>query len=305
MKLGIKTGLKSDWKTDLETARPYFCEFWFHSGKIDEYEPLFEFCKQQNIQTGLHFWGILPGSIQANLAYPDKEILKKSLDLVKLTIDAAAKWNSLYVNVHPGEATITLVDFEKEIFKALTPPQPFSTCQKILYQSIEELAEYGKRMGIPLYVESVPQCAPGTPWHGTESRKMPVELFQIPVEEVEKVLDIPNVYFTNDFGHTAGNVISENREEIREYLFNVARRLQDKTKLLHVSYIIPPYNGTDYHGSLYYDEFKTITAIPNYLEMLELLKLFENRGDVYALVEPEKDHPGNFKTLQKLVQEIS
>ena len=76
------------------------------------------------------------------------------------------------------------------------------------------------------------------------------------------------------------------------------------TKLLHIGFIIPPYNGTDYHSCLYYDEFKTETAVPNYNETKQLLKMFINRDDVGVLVEPEKDHVGNFESLKQMFQDL-
>ena len=304
MKLGIKVGLLGTPFADLEKTRPDFCEVWFHSGKIAEYAPLFKKIAKLNIKNGLHFWGQLSDGTQANLAYPDKEILRQSIALVKKTIDAAATHKSTYVNIHPGEARLTKIDFERENVNPYTKEAALTKCEAALTASTTELAQYAKNRDVALYIESVPRRFIGHPWMGSEGRKKPVEIFQIQLPTIEPLLTIPNVYFANDFGHTAGNVVSSSRETVKEFLYKTTHKLFAETKLLHVSYLIPPYNGTDYHGCLYYDEFKTIDAIPNYIEMQELLKLFRQRNDVGALVEPESDPVGNYFALKKLVSEV-
>lgn len=305
MKLGIKVGLRSDWKSDLMASKPEFAEIWFHAGKIPEYDPLFAFCQAQEIPTGLHFWGATALGILANLAYPDNEILKASRLMVMSTLETAARNNSLYVNLHPSASVLSKVDFTKEEFVPFGQPGLYPQVLQILRESLTLIAEYGEKLGVPITVESVPKMALGSPWTGTDGRTKPVKIGEFAISDIEKILPIANIYFANDFGHTAGNVISENRTQVKDYVFEITRRLAPITRLLHVSYIIPPYNGTDYHGCLYNSELQTGTAVPNYNELGKLLRLFVNRSDVYALVEPEKDHPGNFTTLKKLVSEVS
>lgn len=305
MKLGIKVGLKSDWKNDLITTQPDFCEIWFDSRKIPEYEELFAFTQKRGIATGIHFWGALPDNTLANLAYPDKEILNESRDLVKKTIEIAGKNKSIYVNLHPAGKLLTRVDFDKEEFEVYTKETPQNTVLTNLKESLKLISEYAKNLGVPVCLESVPLRALGHPWTGAAGRKKPIGIGEFIVNEIEPFLNIDNLYFANDFGHTAGNIVSNDRNLVIDQVFNITKRLAPRTKLLHVSYIIPPYNGTDYHGCLYYDEFSTSQAVPNRDEMKQLLKLFIERDDVGALVEPEKDHIKNFFTLKKLVSEVA
>lgn len=304
MKLGIKVGLQGTPFKDLEKTHPDFCEIWFHSGKIAEYEPLCQKIQDLNVNNGLHFWGQLADGTQANLAYPDKEILKQSRDLVKKTIEAAHIHKSAYVNIHPGEARLAKIDFENEQVTPYSQPAELRFCEETLYESVTELASYAQNYEVHLYVESVPRLFVGHPWRGAKGRKNPVDIIQIQIPSFEPLFKIPNVYFTNDIGHTAGNVISEDRGMVKQFLVATTTRLFNQTKLLHVNYLIPPYNGTDYHGSIYYDEFKTNDSVPNQLEMQELLKPFINREDVGALVEPESDPVGNFFALKKLISEV-
>ncbi|RJR15213.1 hypothetical protein C4579_02800 [Candidatus Microgenomates bacterium] len=304
MQLGIKVGLQHNSTTDLETARPDFCEFWFHSGKIDEYDELFSYCAKKSISTGLHFWGALTNGTLANIAYPDTKILKESRRLVYKTIDAAAKNKSRYVNMHPGGAMLSKIDFDKSLLmpygKAVSYEQSAVVCE----ESLQLLSEYAQKRGIMLLVESVPMLST-TGISSQAERLHPINLFELPIRLLEPVFHHnPNLYFANDLGHTLANFKAD-RTTLVQNLTNITKRLFDTTKLLHVSFIIPPYNGTDYHGCLYDREFKTAQAIPNYDEMKSLLAPFTERSDVGALVEPRENHPRNFFELKKLISEIA
>lgn len=304
MNLGIKVGLKSNWKVDLAATQPDFCEIWFDSRRKDDYGELFAYLKLHKIPAGLHFWGSTPEGTLANLAYPDKQILAISRQLLQLTIDTAAHIQAIYVNFHPCGKVLSRVDFDKEEFTPYTNPIELSVALRILEESLTAAQKTAVSQGIMLTLESTPKLATGSPWTGKNGRLHPTTIGEFSVAEIESLLNKLKLFFANDFGHTCGNVISPNRQEVKETLFNIARRLIHITKLLHVSYIVPPYNGTDYHGCLYYDEFKSPAAIPNYSEIRQLLKLYTQKPEIYALVEPEKDHPGNFQVLKNLAKEI-
>lgn len=304
MKLGIKVGLLGNPKKDLETTFPDFAEIWFNCNKIDKYGDLFSQLNKLHVPSGLHFWGSLPDGTMTNLAYPDREILKNSKLMVKETIDTAAQHKCIYVNLHPSGRILTKVNFEKELFQPFSNKIPTHQALLILTESLSELSEYAQKQGIILLIESTPKRALGQGWHGKDARLKPSDIGEFLVTEIESVLKIPNLYFAHDFGHTAANFITSDRKIIFGNLIDIARHLSIKTRLLHISYIISPYNGTDYHGKLYAPEFNTSDAVPNYPEMLELLTLFVKRNDVYALVEPESDHIGNFKFLKNMVNSV-
>ncbi|HCM37268.1 MAG: hypothetical protein UV61_C0008G0141 [Candidatus Gottesmanbacteria bacterium GW2011_GWB1_43_11] len=305
MKLGIKVGLRPESVANLVATKPDFCEIWFHSGKIDQYDDLFRQIKRLGPKIGLHFWGALADDTEANLSFPDSLILEASKKLVKKTIETAARNGCFYVNVHPGASRLSRIDFEAEQVYPYGKQLEVTDCHESLQASLTELAEFAKNVGVELYIESVPRHFLGHPWHGTQGRLKPVVIGQIPVTIIAQILkqSVANLYFTNDFGHTASNLVTNDRTIIKDGLFTTTRSLATFTKLLHVSYIIAPYNGTDYHGCLYYPEVNSSTAVPNHDETKQLLKLFVDRPDVAALVEPETDHVGNFAVLKTLVTE--
>src|SRR3989344_3736306 len=305
MQVGIKVGLQKSSFTDLQATQPDFCEVWFHSAKIDQYNDLFSYIQSLGIGCGLHFWGAAENTL-VNLCFPYTKLLAASRALVKKTIDVAAKYKCRYVNIHPGGARKIGVDFTTYHFYQIGEKVSFSSCINLLRESLSELTNYAVNKKVELYVESVPAMGIGKPLQdGPGGRTAPLDLAELPLKHLEQALTIPQLYFTNDFGHTAANIISTDRTEIYHYLYESTKRLAPKTRLLHSGFIISPYNGTDYHGSLYEQIFQTKTAIPNKLEMLGLLNLFRTRSDVGVLVEPESDHVGNFQFLKTLISELS
>ena len=302
MKLGIKVGLKNNSYQDLISAAPDFCEVWFHVNKIADYNNLFSQIKQLKIGAGLHFWGNTSNNTLVNLAYPNKQNLSESIELVKQTINVASKHNCLYVNMHPGSSVLSNVNFERDVidFKPFGKQISLQLLQETFYNSVHKLANYADNLGIKLIIESVPKYSYSVNSLGQLDRNVYVDFGELPIEIIKTVLNIDNVYFANDFGHTLANQENLARSQLLENLWSVSKKLLTKTKLLHVSYIIPPYNGTDYHGSLLFDEFTSDLAIPNKSEMIKLLSLYK-KNDIYALVEPVSDHVGNFQMLKSLL----
>ena len=74
---------------------------------------LFDELKRRDCEVGLHFWGKLDGDISPNIAYPDTSIVTQSMDLMRQTIDIAAHRHFSYVNIHPGAAALSKVDYKK------------------------------------------------------------------------------------------------------------------------------------------------------------------------------------------------
>jgi len=98
----------------------------------------------------------------------------------------------------------------------------------------------------------------------------------------------------NDFCHTACTMISDNRDAIWRYLYTMTQTLALATRLIHLGFVVPPYNGVDNHDSLDNPILNTDAAIPNKTEMIELLQLYRNRDYMWILVEPKTDHVNNY-----------
>jgi hypothetical protein len=107
----------------------------------------------------------------------------------------------------------------------------------------------------------------------------------------------------NDFGHTAASVLTDDVNSVWRYLLDFTRAVVKQTKLIHLGFLVPPYNGTDFHDSLANPLFETTKAVPNKQQTLELLRIFKNRPDTYILVEPNGGHVGNYFLAKKLLDE--
>ncbi len=301
MKLGIKVGPQKESILDLELTRAPYCEVWFNINNAAGYDVLFSAIKKQHAEAGLHFWGCLPDGTAPNLAYPDNELITASMALMKKTIDIAAQNHFVYVNIHPGTRIKAAIDFVHERFTVLSQPVEQSVSEQLFLEHASILDAYGQQNGVVFTIETVPQRIARDGWSDRSGRKFTANIYELPVSTLitasHKGLSI-----ANDLCHTAANKISNNRDEIANFVLDVTKRLAPQTRLVHVGFLVPPYNGTDFHDHLDNPLLETDDAIPNNNELKQLLKLFENRQDVWAIVEPASDHPKNYFLLQKLTQ---
>lgn len=302
MTLGIKVGPNKQSFVDLAQTNAPFAEVWFNIARVDEYNELFDDLKRRKMQVGLHFWGVLDGGISAGFGYPDQSILKDSADLVKKTIDIAAANKFQYVNIHPGNRAIVKMDLDRMDYPYVSDPIPLLQAQTIFLDQVTKLNQYAKDCGVVLTVETVSRLLPKSDWYNPESRLKPLDIYQLPVASVQAAGN-HGVTIANDFVHTATNPISDNPQDIWEFLYSTTQRLAPATRLIHLGFLVPPYNGTDNHDSLDNPALNTDQALPNKRQIIELLKLFQNRDDVWILVEPNGRHAENYFLAQKILLE--
>ena len=299
MKLGIKVGPRPDSITDLEETGAQFAEVWFRIDKKDDYNDLFSYLKRKHIDTGLHFWGLTRDGISPTFAHTDQPLLNESMDLVRQTIDIASHNNFSYVNIHPGFRTRIGVDFKTlTFFKKNDTIIPYEQATTHFLECAGKLSDYATRKNVLLTVETTPiRLAIGS-LHKKDSRLTIQDFSEF------SYLNLPThmlpFAIANDFAHTAANCISDQSESVWNLLAQKTTEYAPKTRLLHLGFIIPPFNGSDFHDHLDNPLFET-DAVPNKNHMIELLKLFINRPDVRALVEPDGRHQENYFLAQKLL----
>lgn len=300
MTLGIKVGPQKQSFDDLESTQAPFCEVWFNAGKKDDYSSMFDVLKSKHIQVGLHFWGHLDDHTWTNIAYPDNRVITASMKMIQETIDIAYTHKFQYVNIHPSNYALSSINFDTQTFERLTEPASVSLCQDTFFENATQLQTYATERNIVFTLETVPLLDTNG-WGGNSPRLNPINLY---APDNSLIVKASTMGFTiaNDFGHTSCSVQSTDRSVVWQSLERLTHRLFTQTRLLHLAYIIPPYNGTDYHAHLDAPEFDTTAAVPNKSEMLELLKLFKDRDDVWALVEPDKRHVENYFYAQKMLE---
>ena len=302
MTLGIKVGPDKQSFLDVAQTNAPFTEVWFNIARADEYTELFGELKRRKMQVGLHFWGVLKDSISTGFGYPDQSILKASADLVKKTIDIAAANKFQYVNIHPGNRAIVKMDLDRMDYPYVSNPIPLPQAQAIFLDQVTKLNQHAKDRGVVLTVETVSRLIPKTDWYNPESRLKPLDIYQLPVASIQAAGE-SSIAIANDFVHTATDPISDDPQKIWKFLYSATQALAGATRLLHLGFLIPPYNGTDFHDHLDNPLLETNQAVPNRQQMIELLKLFKNRDDVWILTEPNGRHVENYFLAQKILLE--
>lgn len=292
MKLGIKVSLGRNSSADITATRPAMAEVWFNITKKDDYNALFDIMKRRPMDVGLHYWGALPSGLLTNIAYPDANIINPSLALMKATIDVAARNHFTYVNIHTDMRVLVNVNFTTLNVSVASEPADLDMCTRTFTENVTRLKKYADGRGVLLTVETVPQRDTAS-WSVNRTRTGVINLHQLPIT-VQLELATRGFAIANDFCHTACNMISDDRGAVWRFLYKTTKVLAPATRLIHLGFTVPPYNGVDIHDSLDNPVLKTNAAIPDKTEMIKLLKLFQNRDDLRILVEPKKDHIKNY-----------
>jgi len=167
-------------------------------------------------------------------------------------------------------------------------------------ENISILKQYADDRSVLLTIETVPQRDTAS-WSANRSRTKVIDLYELPIR-VQLELGSHKFAIANDFGHTACNMISDDRNTVWRYLYDMTRTLASATRVIHFGFVVPPYNGVDNHDSLDNPVLDTPAAIPNKKQMTELLKLFQNRDDVWILVEPNTGHVKNYFLARGILQ---
>jgi sugar phosphate isomerase/epimerase len=303
MKLGIKVNADKESFARLSEANPSLAEVWFNVNAANGYTELFDELKRRKCDVGLHFWGQLAHHIAPNIAYPDQAVIDESLAQMRQTIDIAATNHFQYVNIHPGASAISKVDYAKETYSVVGDPVDTETSTQLFLAHAQDLHAYAASRNVVFTVETVPSRITRG-WYNETARLNPHNMYELPASAITKAAS-SGVWIANDFCHTAANVITDDPDVVWTYLKGFTNHIAAATRLIHLGFVVPPYNGTDNHDELDNPILDTDAAVPNTKQMLELLKLFRNRDDVWILVEPKKNHVKNYFLAQKLLEQAS
>lgn len=298
IKLGIKVGANEEDIGRLEKTNPSCMEVRFILEQAKLFKPVLKYAKKYNIQANFHHWASFDG-ILANVAHPGK-FGEDSVQTVKDTIDIASYNKGGYVVYHTGTTRQNKVDHKVGRIIPLEKVASEADAIKIFIERALKLYEYAKNKNIQLLLETTPMFDASV-WMSREGRLNPLSIGKLPISVVETLAN-NKVGIANDFEHTASNYPDHSHNEVFSYLYAKSQKLASQTKLLHLGYLIPPYNGTDYHGDLSDPEFLTDIALPNENEMLKLFRLFKNHDKLWIIPEPKMDHVGSYKKASDLLQ---
>jgi hypothetical protein len=303
MKLGLKVNADQESFERLSGANPQLAEVWFNINDANKYTELFDELKRRQCDVGLHFWGMLEHNIAPNIAYPNEKTLEASLDLMRQTIDIAAANHFQYVNIHPGCAALSQVNYAQQRYDIIQHPVDVDVSIELFLKNAKILSDYATSKNVVFTVETVPvRITDG--WYDADARLRPKNIFELPVRAIVQAAQA-GIPVANDFCHTAANVITDDPDVVWTFLDGTTKQLAPYTRLIHLGFIMPPYNGSDNHDQLDNPIMNSADAIPNTNQMIELLKYFKNRDDVWILVEPNNDHVKNYQLAKNLIERAS
>lgn len=306
MKLGIKVSAKKSSIDDLNATNPAMAEVWFDVHRANEYTELFDALKRRGIDVGLHFWGATADGLWANIAYPQKELIALSMDMIKKTIDIAAQNSFVYVNIHPGCSAKVAIDLASGVARPASKPINLDSSIKLFIENATELHDYANTRNVVLTVETVPMRSTDF-WNDQGRRKDSdhiINLHELPTEAIVACA-AKGLWVANDFGHTSANIITDNSNKVWVYLKKITHKIAAQTRLIHLNFILEPFNGTDIHDMLDNPLLETNRSVPNKNQMIELLKLFKDRDDVWVLTEPREDHVRNYFLAKKIIEQAA
>jgi len=303
MKAGIKVGF-GDGIQILKKSQAKYCEVWFRLDWEKKYTPLFEYCRENQVNFGLHFWATIDNKYFPNLLGLHGQIAKKTYGLIKKTIDIASHWGARYVNFHPESYRLNLLDLDKGKIKTLNLDEPIdrekSFDQLVFY--LKKIKKYADTKGVIPFLETVPKCAVADFKDLKKGRLTPQACEGL---ETERFFQLGKMGFPIclDIGHTLGQLITEDKERLFNYLFSASQKMLDYIGLIHVTTNVFPFNGTDSHNGILEKDFRD-GVVPNKEQLMKLLSLFKDKN-VWLIPEPyEKKMIENYFALGEIVKGI-
>lgn len=304
LKPAIKIGPK-DWREKLVQSKAQYCEVWYRVDQPEKYSDMLAYLSQHNIKAGLHFWGMLDHNMFPNIAYPDQHILTSTIKQIEQCIDVAAQHQCHYVNIHSGNRIMLTIDFTNQTLLPAPAYKKISLAKaaKVQTDTISQLHRYAASREVLLLTESIPQQVfPG--WNNLDNRLHPIPQYPVDLKLLFSMIQKHNFNFTNDISHTFCDQYDQPLTVLWRALVQNTKRFAPYTKLIHLNTLIPPYNGTDSHHGITPNDFSIAGIFPTRIKLIQLLKMFRQRDDVWIVNEPHHDHVDNFFALQRLLTEI-
>jgi len=286
MQIGLKVG-PANWQDVLARATPECAEVWFRLDWAERIEPIYTALQQKNIPFGIHFWAITSEGFEPNLAIETEDLAAESAELIKRTLDIAAKVGAIYVNVHPGGLRRKYLDLDNSRLVVLDgAPLPLEQAESMVLRHAQELDDYAAKKKVQLLFETLPRHE-GVGWSDASGHLEIQVADNLPPSTLLR-LGENGLSVTNDFGHTLASYPELQGQALEQQLVETTERLAPFTKLIHLNTVIPPFNGTDSHNGILPEDFAQ-HVIPSEVVCKEMLAQFRAREDVWVVLEAPID----------------
>lgn len=289
-------------------------EIYHHFAYADGYPPLFAWLRTRGVQGRLHASTSLPGGVYPTLATADRQVRSASADLMRRTLDVAARQGMSAVVIHPGSYLIPRNrDGRVEVIGEATSAEEG---RRWATEEVLRLVEYGRARGVEPLIENMP----GREFAGYDpaDRTIGVDVRFVPYTLLRD-LGRAGVSLCVDIAHLYSEQMVE-REPRHDGLYPSVRaaaaELAPYARHLHLSTVTPPWNGTDGHGGFLEADY-ALGAIPTRDQLLSLLALYPDCGDhgptplagqgTWIIPEPDggaEVHLANYQRLREWLRGI-
>ena len=294
MYLGIKVG-PDNWREKLVNDLDIrYVEVYLDLAELDAYPPLFAWLSERGVKAGLHASTALDGGLMPNLATADSSIRRASAALFRCIIDIAADRELRFVVVHPGSFYNWGIR-QGHTFRT-GAPTPSQEGTSLAIHQVLALAAYGRARGVELLAENLPAYDYAS--YQPLDRDQVLDVNMLPYT-VLRTLGARGAGLCVDVGHLYAEVAARApTEDTFSQVMAMTQELVPFARHVHVSTIVPPWNGTDSHNGFLEADYAQ-GAVPDRGQLLAWLRLFAGR-DVWVIPEPDgkaEVHLANYRTL--------
>ena len=230
-----------------------------------------------------------------NLGSADPQVRAASAALVQRTIDVAAEAGVAHVVVHPGSCRDWGIRDGRTYLRG-TPATPEGRDRETV-SALLRLAAYGVERGVVVLAENMPayDFASYEPLDRAHVIDVGFPSYRLLAE-----LGARGVGLCVDVGHLYAEMSAQAPGvDPTPQVMAATPALAPYARLLHLSTVVPPWNGTDAHTGFLETDYAR-GAIPTRAQLLAWLALFD--GDrLCAVPEPDGDaaaHLDNYRVLR-------
>ena len=296
IKAGIKIG-PYNWVMRLIDSGAERCEVLFLINRIAEYTEMFQFLERKQIQTCLHFRGVVTNNILADPACPNEIIRENSVRQIQKCIDIASNNGFSYVNIQPGSTLTQKFNARIQIYGNINNSRmSHQNIKRIFRESAVILHEYGQENNVNVLWETPPgkRISNNKDKTGHPGFCLSDALNSFTLEKIAKK---DGILVTNNISHIMTEIQSDSNEEIINYLFKRTKKLALHTRLLHIKTTVQKNNGANGSNGTAEGNNTILTES----QLMQLFELFKDRQGVWAINDPGSKHVQNYIAFKKLL----